>query len=70
MITCVTTTAAAVTRARDDELVRDARAREENGRLEHRARAVLALWSPLVLVASVGALFLDGGPAFSWWKTA
>ena len=71
MITCVTTTAAAVTRARDDELVRDARARAETGRLEDRARAVLALWSTLVLSAFVGAaLFLDGGPAFSWWKTA
>jgi hypothetical protein len=66
----VTTTAAAVTRARDDELVRDARARAVNGRLEHRAQAVLALWCPLVLAACVGAVFLDGGPAFSWWTTA
>jgi HD-GYP domain-containing protein (c-di-GMP phosphodiesterase class II) len=66
----VTTTAAPVTHAPDDDLVRDARAREENGRLENHARLVFALWSPLVLAACAAALLLNGGPAFSVWKLA
>jgi HD-GYP domain-containing protein (c-di-GMP phosphodiesterase class II) len=64
----VTSTAAPVTRTPDDTLVRDARARDEHGRLESHARLVFAFWSPLVLAACGAALLLHGGPAFSLWK--
>jgi HD-GYP domain-containing protein (c-di-GMP phosphodiesterase class II) len=54
-----------------DELVRDARARYDGGRLESRARAVFAAGGFAVTLGVVAtALFLDGGPAFSFPRAA
>ncbi|MCW2963807.1 MAG: hypothetical protein JWO17_1059 [Actinomycetia bacterium] len=54
-----------------DELVRDARARYEGGRLESRARAVFAAGGFAVALGVVAtALFLHGGPGFSLPRAA
>jgi HD-GYP domain-containing protein (c-di-GMP phosphodiesterase class II) len=63
----MTTSAASV--AHDETLVRGARQRDGRS-VDHHARVVFAVWSPLVLAACFAALALHGGPAFSAWKFA
>jgi HD-GYP domain-containing protein (c-di-GMP phosphodiesterase class II) len=62
----VTTSAAST--ASEDVFVRDARERNSQTRLEHRATVVYGLWSPLVVGACVAALFVHGGPSFALWR--
>jgi len=56
--------------AAEDAFVRDARERDALARLQGQARLVYAAWSPIVVAACVGAVWLHGGPSFSVWKLA
>ncbi len=65
-----TTAAQPVTRASEptDEILREARERQASGSSETHARLWLATFGGATAVAIAGeAVFLHGGPAFSWW---